>query len=123
MKRMALAILLVCLWAAVVMAANTVTVSGLIIEIVPDGVTDWDSKGLFPGGMVVDYLIFYPSAANDIIKLREGLATGPAIIKAKDIPGGGLILSPQGGVLHPYLKGSDCTLNTPANASIIIKMR
>lgn len=123
MKKLILALFLVCLAASFAMADNIVNVDGLIIEIVPDGATDWDSRDLFPGGIVMDYVIFYPSAANDIIKLRERSATGPGIIKGKDILGGGLIISPQGGVLHPYLKATDCTINTPANASIIIKMR
>jgi hypothetical protein len=122
-KSLFLAFMCLVLAASVAMAANTVTRSGLFIEIIPDGSTDWDSQVDLPGGVSLVSVAFYPSAANDVIKLREKSASGPAIMNAKDTGGGGLIQYFDGGVVYPYLKAADCTFGTPANVRIILKIR
>lgn len=120
-KFLILALLLVCLAAAGALAG--VTVDGLIVEIVPEALVNYDLNDYVPGGMVVDSIIVKTSAANDVICFREGSATGPKFLAAKDLTGGGLVWYTSGGVLHPYLKWSDCTFSTPANVIISIKMR
>ena len=123
MKKLFLTLFLICLMSSVAVAANTVTRSGPFIEIVPDGTTDWDSQVTYPSGLSLVSIAFYPSAANDVIKIREGSATGPAMINGKDTTGGGLIVYLEGGMVHPYLKASDCTFGTAANARILMKFR
>ena len=96
----------------------TVNTSGLFTQITPDGSSDWDSASAFPDGMRVKSVLFYPSAANDVICIREGGATGPVIFQAKDVEGRGLLLDFQGNLIHPYLDQSGCTFDTPANVVI-----
>ena len=82
----------------------------------------WDSQTHFPGGLKVTGIKFFPSAANDILAIRDGSATGPIMAKMKDTTGGGSAdISFDGGLwCCPYLLISDCTFNTIANATVII---
>ena len=100
-------------------AANTINASMAVVEIIPDGSTDWDSATLFPSGMILQYIAFYPSAAGDIIQVRDGSATGPAFFKFKDLGGGGTLIYYGNSIVKPYFKASDCTFGTAANARII----
>ena len=56
--------------------ANTITYGPGIINIVPDGITDYDSKTDFPGGLKVVGIKFFASASTDILALRDGKAAG-----------------------------------------------
>jgi hypothetical protein len=107
------------------LAANDVTRRGLFIEIIPDGTTDWDSLTDYPGGMVLEYVAFSPSAATDVFKLRESAATGPAMtpIVRGNTNLDASIMYPGGGLVHPYLKATDCTFGTAANVRIVLKIR
>ena len=118
-KSLAMAFLMVVLSVSWALAANTITQYANIVEITPDGSTAWDSKTLFPNGMAIKSIAFYPSAVNDILTVREKSATGPALFQAKDTLGGGLIEYYDGQILHPYiLQTGDCTFGTAANARI-----
>lgn len=86
--------------------------------LTPDGSSDWSSATTFPKGMRVWYILFYPSAANDIVCIKEGGADGPVIFKAKDVDGRGLQLRLPGNLINPYLDQSECTFGTAANARI-----
>ena len=106
-------------------AANTVTRNNLFIEIVPDGTTDWDSSVAYPGGLVLEYIAFSPSAATDILKIREGAVGGPGmtpVVRANSNLDASIIYT-GGGLVHPYLKAADCTFTTPASVRILFKIR
>jgi len=98
----------------------TVNTSGLFTQITPDGSSDWDSTTVpaFANGMRVKSILFYPSAANDVICIKEGSATGPVIFKAKDVEGRGLLIDFQGNLISPYLDQSECTFDTAANVVV-----
>jgi hypothetical protein len=110
--------------AGVAAAANTVVISGKTIEITPDGSTDWNSKTAFPNGLSIESIVLCSSAANDKISLRNGSATEAHIFPyIADATGGGLIQY-YGKVSYlPFLKASECTFNTAANARIISQLR
>ena len=110
--------------AGVAVAANTVVISGKTIEITPDGSTDWDSKVAYPRGLSIDSIVLCSSATSDKISLRNGSATDAHIFPyIADATGGGLIQYYGNVSYQPYLKASECTFNTAANARIIIQLR
>ena len=102
------------------MAANSVDYDDNFISIVLDGTTDWDSTVAFPLGIRVAAVEFYPSTANDVVVIRNKTATGVVVFKAKSIDGGALALPFSKARWKPYIKASDQTQGTPANALIII---
>jgi hypothetical protein len=99
--------------------AVTVTKGGDFVELTPDGVNNWDSQTLFPVGMFLKSIEFVPSADGDILKVREG-GTGPIICRLKGTDTArtkyfALALA------RPFIKAADLTLNTPADARVIIQ--
>ena len=107
------------------LAANTVTRRGLFIEIVPDGTSNWDSSVSYPDGLVIEYIAFSPSAATDVLYLREGVVGGPGmtpVVRANTNLDPSIIYT-GGGLVHPFLKYQDCTFTTPASVKILIKIR
>ena len=109
--------------AGVAGAANTVTKTGNIIEITPDGSTDWNSVTTYPQGLHIYAITLCSSAANDKISLRNGSATGAHVFPfLADVTGGGLVMYYGDATLKPFLKASECTFGTPANARIIIQL-
>ena len=46
-----------------------------------DGATDFDMATYFPGGVKLTGVKFYPSAAGDIIVVRDGSTTGAILSK------------------------------------------
>ena len=101
---------------------NTVTYGPGVINIVTDGATDYDSTSAFPHGLRICEVIFYPSAANDVLKVRHGTATGTIISVLKTITGDVLKDYVTTGVpWKPYITATDLTLGTPANAVIILR--
>jgi len=107
------------------LAANSTSISsdGSKVSIILDGSTDWNgaTDGQMPRGRGLIAIKFFPSAANDVLVVRDGSATGPEIFHGKDVPGGGLADGTFGGLVsYPYIHASDCTLGTPANARVIM---
>jgi hypothetical protein len=96
----------------------TVNTLNLFTQITPDGSSDWDSKSLFPLGMRVWGILFYPSAAQDIICIKESNEAGPIIFKAVDVEGRGLFINFPGNIIFPYLDQSECTFDTASNVVI-----
>lgn len=88
-------------------------------QVIFDSGSDWDSKVDFPQGLRVFRIYFFPSAANDVIGIREGSATGP-LIKAKDVDGRGIMFEYVGNIIHPYIKRTDCTFSNYANVVLTI---
>ena len=119
-----MAMVIVGLMVSVSLAATTATIKGPFIELTLDS-TDWDSKVSLPGGVEIDWITVSPSAATDVIQLREGSATGvfitPKLVFSSNLDP--LVLYFGEGTVHPYLKFADCTLGTQANVRITIKMR
>jgi len=92
--------------------------SSSFITIIPDGSSDWDSQVSFPNGLRVWSVLFYPSAKDDIICLKDRNDTGPTILKAKDVDGRGILLRLPGNNVFPFLDFSECTFGTPADVRI-----
>lgn len=84
-------------------------------QVIFDASSNWDSLIDLPQGIRAWYILFFPSAANDIICIRQGSATGPIILKAKDTEGKGLLLNLPGNVINPYIVRSECTFGTYGN--------
>lgn len=120
MKKYLLAILIILLLTFPAFGANTVASDDNFISIILDGATDWDSSVAFPSGIRVAAIEFYPSAINDVLVIRNKTATGVFAFKAKDVIGGGVAMPFSKGAWKPYIKWSDQTVTTPANALIII---
>ena len=88
-------------------------------QVIFDTSSDWDSKLDFPDGFRAAFIMFFPSAANDVIGIREGSATGP-LIKAKDVDGRGIRFDYYGNLIHPYIKRTDCTFSNYVNVVLTI---
>ncbi|MCX8125543.1 MAG: hypothetical protein N3E40_00160, partial [Dehalococcoidia bacterium] len=66
---------------------------------------------------------FYPSAANDLLVVRDESGTGPVTFARRDTTGGGFHHSVGGEPLgrKPYIKASDLVLTTPSQARIFLE--
>ena len=93
---------------------------GDFLEITPDGVTNYDSQTAFPVGLYLQSIELVPSADTDILKVREAGAAGPIIcrIKGSDTDRKKFF---NRALARPFIKGTDLTLTTPANARVIIQ--
>jgi len=97
---------------------------GDFVEITPDGETNYDSQtnpqAAFPVGMFLTSIEFVPSADADILKVREGSATGPIIcrIKGSDTDRKKYF---NNALARPFIKAADLTLSTPDSARVIIQ--
>ena len=102
--------------------ANTVQTVGHFVECIPDNSADFDvvasCTGHFPIGEVnLEYIMFAASGANDEIVVRHSSATGPLILGATDVVGGGLVIYPKTRC-RPYLVAGSCAFATTANVII-----
>ena len=95
--------------------------SGVITLTFTDNGASWDSRTNFPGGLKVKSIKFFPSAANDVLKVRGSSASGPIIAHLKDTVGGGAqdISFNEGVWMFPYLLITDQTWNTEANVEVM----
>jgi len=114
-----------------VQAVNTTTVgtSKSVIQIVPDGSTDWiweddlsthGSKVL--RGKIVK-IVFYPSDVDDRCVIRDGSATSAAyfdsgIVSSDDDPR--VVEYPYPKNIRLYLLATDCTFSSATDAKILI---
>jgi hypothetical protein len=115
--------------------ANTTTISGRFITVVPDGSTDWNIvtdltaiAGCKQTGIYVRSIDFHPSATNDRLVVHERSNTGATIydfvargaddsdIKSFSSAKG------NGEWMFPYIKASDCTFGTAANCKITFEL-
>jgi len=105
--------------------ANIIEYGRRTITITPDGVTDFDlaNETGFVNGIRLSAVNFYPSAANDVLAIRDKLVTGPMIYKVKDVVGGGVSQPIQGPSMKtkPYIKAADQTFGTAASVRIILE--
>ena len=96
--------------------------SNSFLTIIPDESSDWDSQENFSNGLRVRSVLFYPSAVNDIICLKDGSDTGPTIFKAKDVEGRGLLIHFAGNNIFPFMDFSECDFDTPSDVRITFHM-
>lgn len=104
--------------------ANTEVWGKRFVQAVLDGTSDWrcgdptnsgsGERPIRPKG-----LFFFPSAANDVLIVREGSITGPIMAKliALAAEQQGIYFNGDEAVV-PVIDYSECTLNTPASAVI-----
>ncbi len=92
--------------------ANTVTFSGTMISIIPDGSTDWAITTYFPNGLRLIGVRF-KGADGDILKVRDRIVTGLFIIGS--LAGNDAIAFEQPIDCFPYIKAADCTFAVAAN--------
>jgi len=97
---------------------ETSDISNNFLMLTPDGSSDWDCATNHSKGLRVWSILFYPSAANDVICLKADNDLGPIIFKAKDVDGRGLLINLPGNIIFPYLDQSECTFSNAANARI-----
>ena len=97
-------------------------IKGNFITVIPDGSSDWNSKDTWPNGLRVWYILFWPSAANDVICICEDGDSNIPILKAKDVDGRGILLRLPGNLCFPFLDNSQCTFATPSDVRITFHM-
>ena len=110
--------------------SNTTTVDGHVITITPDANTDWNLATDMPtfvnSGLRLKSIMFVPSAANDVIVVREGTATGAEWLRATCSGTTDVKFRPFAGShgqrVFPYIDKTDCTLSTPANCRITLEL-
>lgn len=129
MKKFWLGFVILLLLTAPGAAANTVTQGRDFIQVVPDGSTNFNLGDYWANGCYLISIEFSPSAANDILVVRDSSATGVVLTKMTDVLGGGMVkyfYGPQenpvtqGRISQPFINAADCTFGTAANATIII---
>jgi len=110
--------------------ANVVTLDNGFITLVLDSNFVWSTDkvtagrligmkldDIFPEGLQLNAIKFYASAANDVLVVRNGSATGPIISKLKSVTGDTLKEWIDSKCLYkPYITYANCTFGTPANA-------
>jgi len=97
-----------------------------VLHLVPaDATTSYDSSTALPNGAYLTSIEFVPSAANDVMVIRHGSATGTVIAVFKSIDGGPQIIYFDGArVFRPYILYTDNTISgTATTASVNIKYR
>ncbi len=97
-----------------------IVAGGDFVEITPDGATNYDSQETFPVGMYLTSIEFVPSADGDVLKVREGGATGPIICRIKGSDGERKKYFHMS-LAKPFIRAGDLTLGTASNARIIIQ--
>ena len=58
------------------LTVKTGSIGGNVISILFDGSTPWDSATSYPDGLVIESMEFVPAATDDILIVRESIATG-----------------------------------------------
>ena len=110
--------------------ANTTVVTANSIEITgldADWYLDQDAPQFKYAGLSIETIQFRPSAANDVMVIRDsknGLATTGSIFNV--ICGGATDekLQDYDGIwAHPHIDIGDCTLDTAANCLVLITFR
>lgn len=107
--------------------AWTVKVDEPIIELIPDGSTDfiWDDHfPEYPDGIHIDSIQVYFSAANDKIEIRhkKDTAGGVRILKYTTLTGESVAKNFWGAKLKPYVRHAEQVYTTAASWVITIQM-
>lgn len=97
------------------LAANTVQYSFPVINISAID-SDWNDTE----SRRVQYIIFVPGSANDILVIKQASATGPEIARMKSADGEPRIAIVGGSEIDMFLDYSDCTLNAGSKVIILL---
>ena len=112
-----LALMVSQVWATAWTATKMV---GMLTLVPADATTSYDSSTPYPNGMYISSIAFLPSAANDVLVVRDGSATGVVIAKFKSIDGGPQIKYFSGEkVFRPYILYTDNTISGTATAAMV----
>ena len=108
--------------------ANTTTMSESFIQVTGLD-ADWVASTDTPYSQVkLKSIMFEPSAAGDIMVIKEGSATGPRLFYASCASGNDQKIRYYAGIdgqgqwCNPFIDISDCTVSTAANASVSIEI-
>ena len=93
--------------------ANTITTKNRVIELSAID-ADWDG-----GKMNIASISFHPGAADDVLVIKEGSDSGPAIVRIKPFDVQGVEIDLKGMEYSPFLDVSDC--NITAGGTVIIR--
>ena len=119
-----LAIIIPC----ITLGANSTTVSGRFITVTgldADWYLDNDLPYLSGVGLRIKTIKFWPSAANDIIVLRNstsGSASSSFACFMKSIDGEPRKDTFQGDVWYPFIDISYCTLSSASGATVVFEV-
>jgi len=58
------------------LTVKTGTIGDNVISILFDGSTPWDSATNYPDGLVIESMEFVPAATDDVLIVRQAIATG-----------------------------------------------
>jgi hypothetical protein len=104
--------------------AWTVTRDGCMIELIPDGSTNFVWGTYFPEqpeGIRIESVQVYFSAANDEIEMRTHRTTGARMLKYTTLTGESIAKRFYGGLFKPVIVHSEQVYGTPANFIISIQ--
>ena len=110
--------------------ANTAdtTKAGHFVQVMYSGTgADWayTSMGFGSGEVKVKSIMWFPTAANDILIINEGGIDGPSIIHAKasaDTDTMRFTFGEGGTWMKPYIDLTDCTFNAVTSTKIIFEI-
>lgn len=103
--------------------ANTTTLGTTSITITGlDADWSWETDGPFPQGIRATSIQFIPSATSDRMIIHEGGIDAAEIFDSGPTPGTYPVFEPiiPPRRIKPVIDISDCTLDTAANAKVII---
>ena len=121
MKKILLLIILLLIISGQAWAVNTATRTDNTVSVVLDGTTNFSLVAVsgVPTPVVLEAIIFKPSAANDYIQVRDVDASGAIIWPSNvDVTGGGQVIYFNGVPRKPYIVASECHFGTAANALV-----
>lgn len=106
--------------------AITATRNGNVVELTTID-ADWNWFDTFPdnrNGIEVQTILFRPSGTNDVLVIEEATPDGPTImyVRCNDTYDQ-RVLYLNGSKVRPLLDYSDCTISTPADASLHIILK
>lgn len=104
--------------------AWTVNKQGCLIELIPDGSTDFVWGTYFPDrpeGIQIEEVQIYFSAANDEIEMRTHSTSGPRMFKYTTSTGSSRSKRFYRGLFKPVIVHSEQVYSTPANWLVVIQ--
>jgi hypothetical protein len=104
--------------------AWTVNRQGCIIELIPDGSTNFVWGTYFPEepqGIQIQEIQVYFSAANDELEMRTHSTTGPRMFKYTTLTGESIAKKFYGGLFKPVVVHSEQVYGTPGSWLIVIQ--
>ena len=104
--------------------AWTVNRQGCLIELIPDGATNFVWETYFPGepqGVKIESIQIYFSAATDEIEMRTHSTTGPRMFKYTSITGESVAKTFYGGLFKPVIVHSEQVYGTPTSMLVVIQ--